>query len=57
MTFRFSAWTIEWISVLYNEKGYKGRETGLKEIIIYSIWNLMSLNAGEILRWGCPVNY
>lgn len=40
-----------WIDVgVYNEKDNKGTETDLKEEIINSICNTLSLNAGAILR-------
>ena len=56
MTSRFLAWTIGWMLVPYNEKDNKGTETGLKEEIINSVWNPLSLHTGELSRWGCPVS-
>lgn len=56
MTSRSLAWKIGWMLVLYHEKENKGTETGLKEKIIDSIGSALSLNAGEIPRWGWPVS-
>ena len=51
MTSRSLAWTNRLMLVLYHEEN-KGTETSLKEKIINSAWNPLSLNAGEMPRCG-----